>query len=919
MSSNATPHRALGALAEYKRRPLRLSIITAAPIMRSSIPVQRIAPEQAMNIITSHERADMDALASMYAASLLYPQHRAILPQNLNRNLRDFIALYGDQLPFLERRDLPRERIQEVILVDTQAIAPIRGMDRRTRTRIIDHHTPGEAFPEGTTFEGEPLGATTTLLVEKLSQQQVALTPPGASLMLIGIYEDTGSLSYLTTTARDAEAAAWLLSHGADLEIAAEFLRRPLTELQRETLARLVDAAEIHTILDRTICIAGIHLEHYVDELSSLIHEVMDTYDPDACILLAEYEGNIQMIARSATDAIDVADVLRPLGGGGHSKAAAGRADGRSLPELVDELLRLFSENIRPPVRVREIMSTHVHTLDADMSVQSAANLMRRYGHEGFPVVEGDRLIGILTRSDVDRALHHQRGGSSIRSILYTGAVFVDPEAPVDRVQEIMLEHGLGQVPVVDDGRFVGIVTRTDLIKLYGPSAAGGSHADSIRALMEDALPQGLAELLLLARDAANELGYSLYVVGGFVRDLLIGHPTLDLDLVVEGDALRMARRLVEKTRGHVRSHARFGTAKVILEGDPVPGVPSSLDFVTARTEFYESPTVLPEVERSSIKQDLYRRDFTINTMAICLDRERYGQLLDHYGGLRDIEEAQIRALHNLSFVEDPTRILRAVRFEQRLGFGIESRTYRLIEDAIDLLAHVSGERLRNELFLILNEDMPEKCLRRLEDLGALDPIHSTLRFSNDTAERFSRLREQFREIATNGWKDEAGVARRLPELRQCYLALLTSHLSEVELDAFVHRLRFTNADAEFLGEVVRLKSVMAALDAERMLPSTIYARLHPFSAEARFVLSVLTDSARVRQRAVLFEKELARVAPTLTGDDLKAMRVPPGPVYRVILDHVRDALLDRLISTPEEELALARSLVSAAENPPLN
>lgn len=869
-----------------------------------------------MNIITSHERADMDALASMYAASLLYPEHRVVLPQNLNRNLRDFISLYRDQLPFVDRRDLPKEHIAEVILVDTQAIAPMRGMDRRTRIHVIDHHARTEPLPEHTTYEGETLGAATTLLVERLEREGVTPTLIGASLMLIGIYEDTGSLSYLTTTARDAQAASWLLTHGADLEIAAEFLRRPLTDLQRRTLSQLVQAAEIHTILDRSICIAGIHLEQYVDELSSLIHELLDLYDPDACVLLAEYEGNIQMIARSATDAIDVAQVLRPLGGGGHSKAAAGRAEDQPLPQLIQKLVQAFATNIRPPVRVREIMSTNVHTLDADMSVQNAANLMRRYGHEGFPVVQGDQLIGILTRSDVDRALHHQRGASSIRSILYTGAVSVSPEAPVDRVQEIMLEHGLGQVPVVDESGFVGIVTRTDLIKLYSPSANGSSRMEGIRRQMQETLPAGLTELLLKARDAANDLGYSLYVVGGFVRDLLLGHPTLDLDLVVEGDAVRMARRLAEMTHGHVRSHARFGTAKVVLDGELPPGVPPSLDFVTARTEFYESPTMLPQVERSSIKQDLYRRDFTINTMAICLDRERFGELLDYYGGLRDLNDGRIRVLHNLSFVEDPTRILRAVRFEQRLGFAIESRTYRLMEDALDLLEHVTGERLRNELFLILKEEMPENSLQRLDQMGALVRIHSALRLGADTAERFVRLRQHLQEIANNGWKDETGVERRLPELRQCYLALLTRHLSESELEAFVHRLRFTTDDAHFLGEVVHLKEVMAALQAERMLPSTVYAKLHPFSPEARFVLSVLTDSPRVQARVVLYEKELAMVSPTLSGDDLKRMGVPPGPVYRVILDRVRDALLDRQIATPEQELALARSLVDVTARP---
>ena len=209
-------------------------------------------------------------------------------------------------------------------------------------------------------------------------------------------------------------------------------------------------------------------------------------------------------------------------------------------------------------------------------------------------------------------------------------------------------------------------------------------------------------------------MGYPLYAVGGFVRDLLLAQPNFDLDLVVEGDAIRLAQELVAATGGRLRSHRRFGTAKWILPAELAGEngqLPDSLDFVTARTEFYEHPTALPTVERSSIKQDLHRRDFTINTLAVRLTPDRWGELLDFYGGREDLEDGVIRVLHSLSFVEDPTRILRAARFEQRFDFEIEPRTEELIGDALDLLDRVSAERVRHELELILAEAEPERAL----------------------------------------------------------------------------------------------------------------------------------------------------------------------------------------------------------------
>jgi tRNA nucleotidyltransferase (CCA-adding enzyme) len=892
-----------------------------------------------MKIITTHERADMDALASMYAAWLLYPDHQVVLPQKLNRNVRDLLALYREEMPFLERSAVARRRVAAVLLVDTQAIAPLRGMDAQTRVHIVDHHplsggeeagkplvgaygdTPPPTPSPLRTYEGEVVGATTTLLVEKMRAQALRLNKVGASVLLMGIYEDTGSLSYLTTTARDAQAAGWLLEQGADLALVVEFMNRPLSDAQRATLAQLISAITMHTLRGHSICVAAITLNEYVDELSTLIHQIVAIYEPEACFMLALFGESIQIIARSTVAAVDVARLLREFGGGGHSKAAAALVRGTDLAGLRDRLLSVLEQQVEPPVPVRDIMSTNVHTLNLDMAVRDAGQLMRRYGHEGFPVVEGERLVGVLTRRDIDRALHHRLGDMPVRSLLHTGPAFVHPYDSVDEVQRVMIEHDLGQVPVVEEGRLVGLVTRTDVIKLWA-TPLSPSRAQELRRLLEEALPSSFRELLLATRDVANDLGYSLYVVGGFVRDLLLGAPTLDLDLVVEGDAIALAHKLAGKLGGRVRSHARFGTAKIILEGERGAGWPPSLDFVTARTEFYERPTVLPQVERSSIKQDLYRRDFTINTLAICLDRARYGELLDYYGGERDLRERCIRVLHNLSFVEDPTRILRAVRFEQRLGFAIEPRTAELMDDALELLDHITGERLRHELYLLLAEAEPERGLDRLARLGALAHLHPHIRFTRDTAQLFARLRARLRATLPAAGEPsgrlrvetpaEEGEAENAPELLLCYLALLTSSMNASEMASFAEHLRLSHHDARLLHEVVRLRESLSPLSARAMLPSSIYHLLEPFSREARFVLSVLTEAEVVLRRLDLYERQLAHVAPRIDGHFLRALGVPPGPVYGEILTRVQDALLDGQVHTEEEEQALARALVEA-------
>ena len=857
-----------------------------------------------MEVILTHENTDFDALASLLGTAKLYPQAKPVVPRRPNRNLRNFLTLYWDELPFLQHDELPRGSIRRVILVDTQVLPHLKGMSRKTEVHIIDHHPLSRELEEGMTYSGGETGANTTILVEQICEANISLSPIEATLLLLGIYEDTGSLSYPATTPRDLHCAAWLLEQGASLDVVNDFLHHPLTEEQRELYNQLLENSQSFDFAGHSVVIATATVSDYVEEISTLAHRLRDIFDPAALFLLVEMDEHIQFVARSSSEAIDVAQIAAHLNGGGHGRAAAALIRGRTLADTRQQLLDLLQEHVKPTVTVGQIMSYGVHTLSPETTVAEAEEMMRRYGHEGFPVVENGQVVGTLTRREIDKALHHRLGGAAIRLYMYTGDVSVSPEDSVARLQQVMVEHGLGQVPVVEDGEVIGIVTRTDLIKLWSTPPPERPRATEIAQLIEQALPVPLLKVIQQASQTASQMGYSLYFVGGFVRDLLLGTPTLDIDLVVEGDAIKLARRLSRQIGGRVRSHARFGTAKLIFdEAQSELSVPS-IDFVAARTEFYEHPTALPQVERSSIKLDLHRRDFTINTLAIRLDPEHYGELLDFYGGEQDLENGLIRVLHSLSFVEDPTRMLRAARLEQRLGFKIEERTEELIGNALGLLDRVSGERIRHELYLILEEAEPEKGLCRLEELGVLAQIHPALRCDDWLSGKYRQLREA---LEAGDWGPD-GEEQASPVH---YLALLIYRLISEELETLIGRLKITRDDADRLREVSELRPIVPRVAERDLPPSAIYQLLSPYSGQSIFLMWVASDSALIRQRLELYHRRLQYVQPEIDGAWLQERGVEPGPIYRQILGALRNARLDGQVESLSEEEALVERLLA--------
>ena len=521
-----------------------------------------------MEVILTHEQADFDALASLLCAHLLNEKAIPVLPNRVNRNVRNFLNLYGADFPFVEARDLSHAVISRVTLVDTQSLVTLRGITAKTAVSIIDHHDPKADLPANWNLSTEPIGATTTLLVEMLREHHHPISMMEATLLLLGIYEDTGSLTYASTNVRDLKAAAYLMENGANLKIAVNFLNPALTETQKKLADQLLENAQTHTIHGKTVILSYASAPELNEEVSSIAHKLRDLLDPDAIFLFVHTVEGMRLVARSTSDQVDVSRIAQKFGGGGHRRAAAALIQLKDSQETVsyqdcfDKVVTDLEEIIQPPLTISKIMSKKPHLISPTTSLAEAHKLIQRYGYEGYPVVEKDKVVGLLTRRAVDRAISHKLNLTA-GSLMDAGEHSLKNTDSIDQLQELMAATGWGQIPVIDaeTGKIIGIVTRTDLLKTLLGQNDTNPDRSYYAAMLEKAMPPSRLALLKLIADFSARGQQAIYIVGGFVRDLLLQRPSIDFDIVVEGDALAFAHDLARQFGGRVTSHKRFNTA----------------------------------------------------------------------------------------------------------------------------------------------------------------------------------------------------------------------------------------------------------------------------------------------------------------------------------------------------------------------
>ncbi|MFP5222224.1 MAG: CBS domain-containing protein [Acidobacteriota bacterium] len=872
----------------------------------------------APTVITAHMNADFDALAAMIAASKLYPGAVLIFPGSQEKNIRNFFIQSATYLfNFKAFKDIDPDSVETLVMVDTRQksrvphVAPL--LERpNVAVHLYDHHPDSEEDVPAQVSVVRTWGSTTTILAHMIRERGLTLTPDEATFLGLGIYEDTGSFTFSSTVEEDFTAAAWLKGQGMDLPTLSELLTRELSSEQITIMSGLIESAVTYDFNGVEVVITQTELDAYVGDFALLAHKLMDMENIRVLFALALMKDRVHLVARSRTTDVDVGRICASLGGGGHSYAASASIKDKTLPQAKEELLALLSSQVNPQILAESLMSRPAQVIEDNRPLSDAQELMSRFGLKAVPVISSENrsCLGILEHDIVDKAIKHGLATADASDYMMHGAQTITPKTDLYHIMEIVLGQRQRQVPVVENGEVTGVITRTDLINTLIrepariPESVGAERKSerSVAGHLRDRLPDKLYALLKRAGSLARAMGYEAYVVGGFVRDLMLGRPNLDMDLVVEGDGIIFAEALAREMGGRVKSHRKFKTAVVILPDE------TRVDVATARLEYYEYPAALPTVELSSIKMDLYRRDFTVNALAVHISPESFGKLVDFFGAQRDIKEKVIRVLHSLSFVEDPTRILRAIRFEQRFHFRIGAQTERLIRNAITnrFVHKLSGPRVFHEIRHILEDDNPLACIRRMDEYGLLAAIHPLLALDPRKDEV---LAEADRVIT---WYRLLYVEPK-PEIWRIFFLGLCAGMEDEEVRGVTKRLSFSSKlEHEFLVLRHSIRDTAQSIyewEYRKGLYSELYFLLKDLPLEGVLYLMARNPKEAVQRSISLYLTTLRMQHIEIGGDDLKHMGVPPGPRYSEILTTVTAAMLDGKASCRAEQLDLARRL----------
>ena len=862
--------------------------------------------EYCLKLITTHINPDFDAFASAVGIQKLYLDHRIVVEGDFSSSLNRFIDSQRLLFPFYRTKEIEFKRISSLVVVDTSDLGRLssRITDHITdQTEIVffDHHEYKNLSSIGKHCS-KTLGACISLVCSILKEKKVGLSPRDATLYATALYKETGMFSFATTTPEDLNIGAWLLEIGASLPEISTYAGLELEKTQMELYDALLSNVRTERVDGLEIAIALTRADELPAGLSAVIDRLWGLLGYDNLITLVQVDSRVYFSARSRNRQIRLEKLFETSEIRQHPLVTFGYIEGIDVETVYKNVIDHLTENITEFMQVRDIMTRPVRTVLSEMPISEASKIMKNTGHSGLPVVSGSKLVGIVTKRDVEKAERHSISDEPISTIMSTNLVTIKSSDSVSDAIMKMMDYDLGRLLVLEDGILEGILTKTDLmrsrygLKLASPEGVRSDDSHSqvkVAKLLQDRLGARIATMLRFLGNVGSELSMAVYVVGGFVRDLLLGIPNYDIDVVVEGNANIFARTFQRYFKAKVVDHKEFMASSMFLTDG------TRIDVATARTEYYDEPAMLPNVEMSTIKKDLYRRDFSINAMAIKINQEDFGLLLDFFGCRRDLARGIIRALHNLSFVEDPTRILRAVRFETRYGFKIEDQTATHLQRyaAEGYIERVTGQRIRDELEKLLKEPHMAGAIERLVQFGILEHVFPVHTFDTETRTMLRSFSERVLRI-----REIIGPINNLYVVSM----ILLRDSDRISVKRAIERYGFPRRFSDRLFHAAGVLQELKQKKPQKL--SQFYLIVGSLnSEELAFIDSGLEDEAS--SLFLSYINDLNELRLEIDGNALmKEYNVPEGPAIKKLLQELVCARLDGL--PPEKEHDFVRKLL---------
>ena len=860
-----------------------------------------------MQVVFLTEGADLDALSTAYGITLLYPEAKILLPGALSPGVR-LVLKHFEKL--FENRLIKKEELSQIntlFLADTnnyrKALKELKDyVSPETKIVIFDHHPVRIKLPNKIEKHIKKTGAAATIVVSKIKRQKIPISPDQATILALGIYEDTGSFLYEITTPQDLRAASYLISKGADLNLIKNIIEEKIDIQEIEIIHQIVDNIQNFYLKDKKIIFSTAYSSQYIPDISSHLHMIKPLQEADAFFILIAEKTKISIIARSKTPEIDVGKIMSFLGGGGHYTAASATVKGLTVQEIKNYIEMVLIGETHKNRKIKEFMSDQIITVNKNQKLSQIKDLLDK-APVLFVVNKNGKFEGIVITKVLKESLKHGLSETKVENFIIDSVITFEPETTLVEAEKQIINSSQEYFPVLKKGKPVGIINRTYIIKILH-----GQVFDTEKDIfisrerikprylnyenrLRNYLPEDIISHLEKIGKISKQLGYNTYLVGGIVRDIILGKKSLDIDLIVEGDAIHLAREYAKREKLPVHTFEEFMTAQITLKNG------QKIDLATARKEIYTHPGAYPKVEKATIKEDLYRRDFTINTLAIEITEGRFGTLIDYFNGIKDIKDKVIRILHQLSFVEDPIRILRALRFAGRLGFKLGKHTEKLLKLAVDenMLEFAPTGRVNLEFTYTFNEEKVVDILMLMNKYKVLHSLIPEFYMDEKREEIISRVRDTIISF-------EMFLDIKIDRVSN-YLLSLLYHLPFEISYKFLEKYHFEKSK-KFFEEYFEVKDKFKKIPEKN---SELYKKIK-FVSKDLLVFICASSDIELSERIIKILKKEEEKKLLISGKDLQELGIKPSPIYKVIIDDVFKKYLDDEIKTKKEAIEYIKS-----------